>query len=147
MWHSFPNKTYFELLAEYKDKIILEVGGHDHFASIRYHTGRDVLDQSDTKEVEDQLLHNILINPSVTPWYYNNPGISSLIIDDKTLVPHNLTASYLNLAPTMGVNATVTTYHELEWRDLDYKREFGLQDLTPIGIHRFRLKLQQDPHL
>ena len=123
MWTAFPNNAYFELLANYKDKVIMEIGGHDHFTSMRYHTKQDILNISDFEEEvikDDSLFHNILINPSLTPWYYNNPGVSCLEIDDKSLIPHNYQASYLNLAPTMGENATKPDYGELEWRDLDY---------------------------
>ena len=102
----------------------MEIGGHDHYASMRYHTARDILDTSDAED--DSLFHNILVNPSLTPWYSNNPGVSALEIDDETLIPHNYQASYLNLAPTMGRKAHKTPYDELEFRDLDYQAEFGL---------------------
>ena len=144
MWNAFPNEAYFELLENNKDKIIMEIGGHDHFTSMRYHTHKDILSVS---ENDDSLFHNILINPSVTPWYYNNPAVASLEIDDETLIPHNYQASFLNLAPTMGKNASLPEYDNLEWRDLDYQTEFGLEDLTPAGIHKLRLKLQQNQHL
>ena len=125
----------------------MEVGGHDHFTSMRYHTQKDILDTDYDVELDDSLFHNILVNPSLTPWYYNNPGVSALEINDKTLVPHNYQASYLNLAPTMGKKAPMTPYDELEWRDLDYQTEFGLEDLTVTGIHKLRLRLQEDQHL
>lgn len=89
MWFSYPNQTYFELLSQYKDKIILEVGGHDHFTSMRYHTQKDILDTSVDGPTDDSLFHNILVNPSLTPWYYNNPGVSAFEVNDETLVPHN----------------------------------------------------------
>ena len=142
MWTTFPNQAYFELLATYKHKVIMEIGGHDHFTSMRYHTQKDILDLDDDPLQDDTLFHNILINPSLTPWYYNNPGVSCLEIDDETLIPHNYQASYLNLAPTMGKNASRPPYEELEWRDLNYQAEFGLEDLTAAGIHKLRLKLQ-----
>ena len=67
----------------------MEVGGHDHFTSMRYHTSEDILNTSDDETTDGNLFHNILVNPSLTPWYYNNPGVSALEIDDKTLVPQN----------------------------------------------------------
>ena len=143
MWNTYPNETYFELLAEHKDKIIMEVGGHDHFTSLRYHTSSDILavGDGDNEGSDDTLFHNILVNPSITPWYFNNPGVSSFEIDETSLLPHNYQASYLNLAPTLGKDATMPPYDELEWRDIDFQAEFGLEDLTAQGIHKLRLKL------
>ena len=91
---------YFELLQRYKDKVIIEVGGHDHFTSMRYHTTRGILDTDESPD--DSLFHNILVNPSLTPWYANNPGVSAIEIDEETLVPHNYQATYMNLKPTIG---------------------------------------------
>ena len=111
------------MLQEHKDKIIMEVGGHDHFTSMRYHTTRDVLDTS--SEPDSSLFHNILVNPSMTPWYGNNPAVSAIEIDDDTLIPHSYNASYLNLQPTIGKQAR-TPFNKLEFRDLDYAKEFGI---------------------
>ena len=35
----------------------------------------------------------------------------------------------------------------LEWRDLDYKLEFGLENLTAEAMHAMRVRLQNDPML
>jgi hypothetical protein len=130
MWFSYPNQMYFELLQRYKDKIIIEVGGHDHFTSMRYHTTRDILDTESSTKTDDSLFHNILVCPSLTPWYDNNPGISAMEIDDETLVPQNYQATYLNLKPTIGKKQR-TPYRKFEWRDLHYAEEFGIKELTP----------------
>ena len=65
-------------------------------------------------------------------------------ICDEDLIPHKYQASYLNLEPTIG-KEEVTPYEELEWRDLDYEKEFGLINLTAQGIHDLRVRLQTDP--
>ena len=76
MWKSYPNNVYFDILKEYSDKIILEIGGHDHLSSLRYHTKRDILDVSSSNALQhDELFHNIFIAPSMTPWYHNNPDL------------------------------------------------------------------------
>ena len=129
MWFSYPNRTYLKILEDHKDKIIMEVGGSDHFTSMRYHTTREIMDLSST-EVDASLFHNILVNPSMTPWSSNNPGVSALEITDDTLIPRNLQATYLNLRRTIGKKQK-TPYSLLEWRDLDYLEEFGIDELTP----------------
>ena len=124
----------------------MEVGGHDHFTSMRYHTERCILDTETPGATDTSLFHNILINPSMTPWYSNNPGISAMEICDDTLVPHHYQATYLNLKETIG-KETRTPYSMLTWRDVDYFADYGIDELTPLGIHKFRVKLQEDPEL
>ena len=52
-------------------------------------------------------------------------AVSAIEIDDHTLIPHSYNASYLNLQPTIGKQAR-TPYNKLEFRDLDYAKEFGI---------------------
>mmetsp|Transcript_20175 Transcript_20175/g.24903 ORF Transcript_20175/g.24903 Transcript_20175/m.24903 type:complete len:147 (-) Transcript_20175:421-861(-) len=146
MWFTYPNNTYFDLMSKYKDKIIIEVGGHDHFSSMRYHTSSDILDTAVPATADANLFHNILVNPSVSPWHSNNPGISAFEIDDETLLPHSYHASFLNLQHTIGKEQR-TPYRSLEWRDLSYKDDFGLELLTPESIHELRIRLQGNPVL
>ena len=146
MWFSYPNLKYFQLLERHKDKVIIEIGGHDHFTSMRYHTKRDIMDTKSPTATDDSLYHNMLVNPSATPWYGNNPGISAIEIDDETLIPHNYHATFLNLKKTLD-KPTRTPYKQLEWRDCDYTKEYGIDELTPQGIHELRIKLQKDPKL
>ena len=54
----------------------MEFYGHDHFASLRVHN-------DDFKD----MYHNIFIAPSVTPWYLNNPGVTSFEISADQLKP------------------------------------------------------------
>ena len=69
---------------------------------MRYHTDADILDLNVPPPSTADLFHNTLINPSVSPWNGNNPGISAFEIDDKTLVPYNYHATFLNLRDTIG---------------------------------------------
>ena len=113
---------------------------------MRYHTAKDIMDVSEDGYEDESLFHNILVNPSMTPWYGNNPGISVMEINDEDLIPYNYHASYLNLGPTVGKKEK-TPYEQLEWRDLDYEAEYGLMNLTAEGIHDLRVRLQMDPLL
>lgn len=79
----------------------MELGGHDHFSSMRYHTTRDIMDLRST-ELDNSLFHNILVSTSLSPWYSNNPGVSAVEISDDTLIPKNLQTTYLNLKSTIG---------------------------------------------
>ena len=73
MWNHYPTRLYFDILKEYSDKIILEVGGHDHVTSLRYHTMSNTLDMTAATK-DSELFHNLLIGTAMTPWYNTNPG-------------------------------------------------------------------------
>ena len=89
------------MLRKYKDKIVIELAGHDHYTAMRYHSSSGVLDFEDP-EIKYNF-HNLIIGPSLTPWYSNNPGVSVLEFSEN-LVPENMQTTFLNLAPTIGKN-------------------------------------------
>ena len=134
MWNDHPRYYYFKILEEFKDRIIIELAGHDHLESLRTH-----------KIDNDNYFHNLLVAPSITPWYNNNPGVSSLTIDGD-LVARNLKSTYLNLAPTIGP-ISATPFDELEFRELDFAKQFGIKDLSAESIYKFALRLAGDEKL
>ena len=75
LWNDRPNQVYFEMIRRHKDRIIIEIAGHDHLASLRSHTGSSVLNLEDP--ATEFSFHNLIIAPSFTPWYKNNPGVSA----------------------------------------------------------------------
>ena len=124
MWGESPRKFYFMVLEEFKHRVIIELAGHDHFASLRSHK----IDSND-------FFHNLLVAPSITPWYKNNPGVSSLAIDNN-LLPCKLRTTFLNLRPTIG-KEEVTAFEDLEFRELDFERQWSIKDLTAESIWDF----------
>ena len=113
MWLEDSQNAYFDLLAQYKDRIVIELAGHDHFASLRAHQNDD-----------GELYHNLFVSPSITPWYNNNPGVSSFEISEE-LIPSKLKTTFLNLAPTIGLDKRLPQ-GELEFRYLDYEEKFAI---------------------
>ena len=41
IWDKTYNKRYFDLMLEYKDQVLLEVGAHDHWEDLRYYENKD----------------------------------------------------------------------------------------------------------
>lgn len=66
LWNNPPNIAYFEIIEKHRDRILMELAGHDHLASLRAAMTHD-----------HHVFHNIFIAPSITPWYGNNPGVTS----------------------------------------------------------------------
>ena len=81
MWDVSANEKYFELVRAHKDRIVIELAGHDHFTAMRYHSSSGVFDMPDPEQPFN--FHNLLIAPSVTPWYKNNPGVSVFELTDS----------------------------------------------------------------
>jgi hypothetical protein len=72
LWNDDQNVSYFNILTEYSDKVILEVGAHDHFSDLRYHEDSfDFSGKSSLKEGKvsksKSYLHNLIVNPGVSP--------------------------------------------------------------------------------
>jgi hypothetical protein len=94
MWFDGYSSAYFAMLEMYRDRIIIEVAGHDHFADVRYKQSESTLSE------DSYFYHNIFVTPGVTPVYGSNPGVAFLEIDDE-LKPTNLRQSNLNLQATL----------------------------------------------
>ena len=124
LWDKSAAKRYFDILHKHNAQVVMEFSGHDHFSSLRAHR----------EEVNDKY-HNIFIAPSITPWYKNNPGVTSLELSED-LVPHNLQSTFLNLNTTYGHDEPVP-YEQLEFRWLDYSEQWGVDELTSKDIYQF----------
>jgi len=65
-WSEETLNEFIELLAPYEDRIIALLGSHTHYSSIR----------APVSSSNPEFKFTEIINPSVTPVYYNNPGYS-----------------------------------------------------------------------
>lgn len=129
------NDQYFNLLLEFKDKIIIEVSAHDHYGDLRYHSNGD----SSNK----QFYHNLLVSPGLTPIDGSNPGVAFFEIDGTDLVPHSLKFLFLNLQTTYNLKQNTA----LPFHVVDIEKEFGLKDLTAPSLSAFKNKLEADDKL
>ena len=135
LFNKLPNEAYFKILKEHKDRIVLELAGHDHFASLRAHTDEN-----------GDAFHNIFVAPSITPWYSNNPGVTSFEIVGDDSTPKNLRSTFLNLEPTIGKDSH-TPLDELEFRELDFEADFGVKDMSADSILDLAQRLSEDEKL
>ena len=118
-------------MREHRDRVVLELAGHDHFASLRSHT-----------DSEGPSYHNLFVAPSISPWYYNNPGVTSFEISDD-LVPQKLRSTFLNLATTIGQDKPLPL-DQLEFRELDFAAQYGVEDMTAESILELAERLSED---
>jgi len=66
------------MLREYSDIVVLEVGGHDHYADFRFHSSKGVINLPDPTTKFN--FHNIFVAPGMTPYGNSNPGVSKFEI-------------------------------------------------------------------
>lgn len=76
----------------------MEIGAHDHFSDIRYHS-------SDDSNAKKFFYHNILISPGITPIKKQNPGFATFDLDLSTMTPKNLKMTFLDLDKTFGMKS------------------------------------------
>lgn len=86
MWTEDMTREYFQILRDHSDQILIEVGAHDHYSTLRYHTSNYVMDLPDPST--KTYFHNLFVAPGVTPNKDQNPGISMFEVDSG--VPHSL---------------------------------------------------------
>ena len=76
-------KSYYELLWHYRDKIIIEVTGHDHLADFRTHSAAHLYDNDnqcmayDYMETGQHFLGK-MVSPSFTPQRDTQPGYTTM---------------------------------------------------------------------
>ncbi len=141
---AFPNwkedtdmKSFVEVLKQYRDKIILEVTGHDHLSGLRYH------------EVDDSpgeyFLTKVLF-PSVTASSSTQPAFSTFEYDTETGVASNLQYTFIDLQKTIGLPED-TSINEFDWFTVNLEEKFGLEAITGADFAKLVNRMQQDPEL
>jgi hypothetical protein len=124
-------------LRDHYDQIIIEVGAHDHIASLRYHTSNSVVDLPDP--TDKFYFHNLLVAPAVTPNKMNNPGISMFEVDNG--IAHSLKYEFLDLNPTFGQTGVPL---DLTWYSLDFAAQYGVTAIDAESLSNFRKNLEAD---
>ena len=136
-FHSNYNDKYFSVLEKYHDRIVIEVGAHDHFADLRYNS----FGSGSSKTY----YHNFLEAPGCTPDKNQNPGIAIFEVDHTTLVAQNLRMVFLPIDQTYGMSS-IPSVSSLPFRDYSMS-QFGLTKLSPLDLHNFKTLIEPDETL
>lgn len=140
MWSLDMTKEYFQIIRDHKDQIIIEVGAHDHIASLRYHSSKNVMDLPDPSVAYD--FHNLLVAPAVTPNKNQNPGIAMFEVDNG--IPHSLKYEFLDLNPTFG---STNVPANLTFMSLDFAAQYGVTQIDATSLAAFRKRIEADVKL
>ena len=125
-------------MEKHRDKILLEVTGHDHLAGLRTH---QVSDSSSG----EQYLNKVLF-PSITANSDTNPGFGTFEYDTDTQVISKLKFTYVDVDGTIGMPAD-TSFEELSWMNVNFETKFGLMDLSGESIKSLADRLMGDPEM
>lgn len=131
------NEAFFELLATYRDSIVLEVTAHDHYSDVRYHTSADTTTPT-------FYYHNMFVSPGVTPINGQNPGVAMFEVDEKTLSPQNLQLYFIELSRTYGWQSVPEDVSLIPFRQVSLSKEYGLYSLNAGAIKDFKNALDSD---
>jgi hypothetical protein len=137
MWTEDMTREYFEIVRDHADQIIIEVGAHDHYGMLRYHTSNYVMDLPNPST--KFYFHNLLVAPGVTPNKDQNPGITMFEVDNG--IPHSLKQEFLDLNPTFGHTSVPAN---LTWYSIDYASRYGLTQLDAESLSNLRQNLEAD---
>jgi len=91
-WKEPWNQRYFDMMKKHRDRVIIELAGHDHWEDLRVDTDDDGTE-----------FRNLFIANGVTPLMKQMPGFNTMKIDGKTLKPKELKQTILDISPTWGM--------------------------------------------
>lgn len=90
MWDKTYNKRYFDMMLEYKDQVVLEVGAHDHWEDVRYYENKD-----------GDAYRNLLISTGIGMDHKQLPGFSTFYLKNK--IPSGLIEYNLDITNAYGM--------------------------------------------
>jgi len=124
LWDTNWNKKYFDLLKDNKDRLVIELAGHDHWEDLRMYLDKD-----------GNAYRNMFVATGVGMDHNQLPGFNTMKIDGKTSVPKDLKEYILDITPTFGMDS-LPKLDELNVRTVDFAKDFGIEDLTPQSIYK-----------
>lgn len=132
-WSLDYNERYLDLLSENRDQVILEVAGHDHVLDIRY-----------SHDEDGKYFRNLLIAPGITASDQYLPGFATFKVSN--FIPKDLKGYFLDITKTYGMTH-LPSLDELSYSTVNYRRDYGLKDLTPHGIKNLISHLSKKENL
>lgn len=123
LWTKNYNDKYFEMVKKHRDRIVIELAGHDHWEDLR------MLYDKDGSEYR-----NLFIGNGVTPNFGQMPGFNTMKIDGQNMKPKELMQTILNIRPSWG-NSTMPPLIDLPHTMIDYAKDYDFTDLTAESIY------------
>jgi hypothetical protein len=108
-------------MKDFSDKIIIEVGGHDHWEDLRFYDNNNA-----------GPIRNLFVAAGVTPKSGQLPAFNSFIVDEN-LIPRGLVMTSLDITSVYG-QKSIPPLSTIPQHTLDFQKDYGLYDLTAASI-------------
>jgi hypothetical protein len=96
LWNETFTREFGRIVETYSDRILIEISGHEHLADVRYSNGSVIFNNTPGANLTGpKLFHNMLIAPGVTAFDGSNPGLTTLKLDLKRHIMHDLNMHFL----------------------------------------------------
>ena len=116
LWGSDYKNRYFDLLLQYKDQIVIELAGHDHWEDLRYYEDSD-----------GNSYRNLFIAAGVGLDHNQLPGFNTLKVDEYTLISKDLELTVLDITKTYGLN-DIPPLDSIPYHQINFKNNYGIND-------------------
>lgn len=142
-WESQATIIFNKIIQRNHDKIVLITGAHSHFPDMKVYFETEFslsqLQLTDVKPEDHIPRYAILITPSISPVFKNNPGFTLLEIGERA--PTNITWHFLELWKVMNdpVDHTVLPFNKLNFND-----DLGIPLFTPHYVLAFIRSMKTD---
>ena len=122
------------------NKISLLTGAHTHFPDIKvgfpHEFSLPYLMSLNETSLELLPSYAILITPSISPIFNNNPGFTCLIIENQ--IVKNITWHYFEM------NLFPKTEAEAKFNKVDFITYMGINEFTPLAVLKFIKEIVRD---
>jgi hypothetical protein len=139
-WDDESTLRFTQIVEKYPDNIAVILGAHTHFGDIRInkHTTESLGSSTFLKSTKNRQANiakmALLITPSITPIFMNNPGFTTFRIENNLVKDVKMTYFELNRFPESAEKATFNT--------LDFKEELGIEIFSPNAVEQFLDSIQ-----
>ena len=111
-WAEDQNQQdFYQILQANKDKILIEVTGHDHLSDFRTHSADQIFNKDDecldtSRDEGSQYFLGKIISPSVTPGSDTQPGYTTFTYTEDSQQLEDVTMTFLQLESAEGLDLT-----------------------------------------
>ena len=128
-WDEDSTNRFRQIVQKHNDRIVIMLGAHTHFAGIRADIGGTPEKSGSFLKAQESNVPKLalLITPSISPTFYNNPGVTTFRVEQNQARGIQMHFFELNQFPETEEAATFNM--------LDFESELGIDvfNVTEVG--------------
>lgn len=110
-------------MRNYKDRVVIELAGHDHWEDIRVYADKD-----------GNKFRNMFVATGIGMDHKQLPGFNTMKIDGDTNKPKELKETILDITKVYGQN-TAPPLEDIPVHTVDFTYDYGISDLSAESIY------------